>query len=101
MHEPDTAELQAASAGIEGLSVDSEQRDSLTADLLLSALHLLESERVAEAPDLRLLGHPLTEHDLRLGLERTYRSLARVANTQSEHIRLVDWANRVRPRTWT
>jgi serine/threonine-protein kinase PknG len=100
-HEPDTPELEAASAGIEGLSVDSEQRDSLTAGLLLCALDLLESERVAEAPDLRLLGHPLTEHDLRLGLERTYRSLARVANTQTEHIRLVDWANRVRPRTWT
>jgi serine/threonine-protein kinase PknG len=100
-HEPKIAELQAASASIQALSLDGEQRELLTADLLRSALGLLENERVAEDPELRLVGHPLTEQDVRLGLELTYRSLARVANTASERIRLVDWANRVRPRTWT
>jgi serine/threonine-protein kinase PknG len=100
-HEPDLDGLQTAGAAIEGLSLDSEQRDSLTADLLLSALFLLESERVVEDPDRRLLGHPLTDRELRLGIEHTYRSLARVANLHNERIRLVDWANRVRPRTWT
>jgi serine/threonine-protein kinase PknG len=100
-HEPETAELQAANAGIQALALDFEQRSSLTADLLLCALHLLEHERVVENPDLSLAGHPLTELDLRLGLEHTYRSLARVASTASERIRLVDSANRVRPRTWT
>jgi serine/threonine-protein kinase PknG len=100
-HEPKIAELQAAGTSIQALSLDGEQRELLTADLLRSTLNLLENERVAGDPELRLAGHPLTERDVRLGLERTYRSLARITNTASERIRLVDWANRVRPRTWT
>jgi serine/threonine-protein kinase PknG len=100
-HEPEIAELQAAGASIQALSLDGEQRELLIADLLRSALGLLENERVAEDPELRLAGHPLTERDVRLGLEGTYRSLARITNTANQRIRLVDWANRVRPRTWT
>ena len=50
---------------------------------------------------MTLGGRALVETQLRLGLERTYRSLAAVAPTPSERMRLVDEANRVRPRTWT
>ena len=50
---------------------------------------------------MTLGGRPLVESELRLGLERTYRSLAAVAPSAGERIRLVDEANRVRPRTWT
>jgi serine/threonine-protein kinase PknG len=46
-------------------------------------------------------GAALVESELRLGLERAYRSLAAVAATANERIRLVDEANRVRPKTWT
>ena len=99
--EPKITELHTADASMHALSLDGEQRASLTADLLRSALHLLENEQAAESPDLRLAGYPLTERDIRLGLERTYRALARVTTTPGERIRLVDWANRVRPRTWT
>ena len=49
---------------------------------------------------MRLLGLPLVERDLRVGLERSYRELARHAATRAERIALVDDANRVRPRTW-
>lgn len=98
---PEIAALQLAGAGIEALSLGPTQRASLTADLLLSALTLLEEEALGEAPGVQLAGHPLTERDVRLGLESTYRSLARVAGGAGERIRLVDWANRVRPRTWT
>jgi serine/threonine-protein kinase PknG len=100
-HEPEIAALQVAGASIEALSLEPTQRASLTADLLLSALTLLEGEAIGEAPGVQLAGHPLTERDVRLGLERTYRSLARVADSPGERIRLVDWANLVRPRTWT
>ena len=100
-HSPEIAELQAAGACIQALSLGPTQRASLTADLLRSALTLLESEAIGEAPDVQLVGHPLTKRDVRLGLERTYRSLARVAHGVDERIRLIDWANRVRPRTWT
>jgi serine/threonine-protein kinase PknG len=98
---PEVADLQKAGACIEALPLGPTQRASLTADLLASALTLLEGEAIGEAPDVQLAGHPLTERDVRLGLEGTYRSLARVAAGAGERIRLVDEANRVRPRTWT
>jgi serine/threonine-protein kinase PknG len=46
-----------------------------------------------------VLGCTLTERDLRFGLERAYRSLARLADTTPERVALVDQANAVRPRT--
>jgi serine/threonine-protein kinase PknG len=98
---PEVADLEAAGACIEALPLGPTQRASLTADLLTSALTLLEGEAIGEAPGILLAGHPLTERDVRLGLERTCRSLARVAAGAGERIRLVDEANRVRPRTWT
>ena len=98
---PEIAELQLASASIETLPLGPTQRASLTADLLRSTLNLFEEELIEDAPDLVLAGRPLTERDARLGLERTYRSLARAADSPGERIRLVDWANRVRPWSWT
>jgi serine/threonine-protein kinase PknG len=99
--DPEVADLQAASTGIEALSLESTQRAALVADLLLSALRSLDGEGIDEAPQVLLAGYPLTDRDVRLGLERTYRSLARAADSTPERVRLVDWANRVRPRTWT
>ena len=100
-HNPELADLQAADASIDALPLDLTQRASLVAELLLSALRLLDSEALDEAPDARLAGYPLTDYDMRLGLESTYRSLARVADGPEDRIGLIDWANRVRPRTWT
>ena len=37
---------------------------------------------------------------LRLGLERCYRSLARLSDTADQRVALVDRANSVRPVTW-
>jgi serine/threonine-protein kinase PknG len=97
---PEIAELRTAAARLDALALDGEQRGRLTADLLRAALDLLQTDRVAEDPAVTLGGRPLVEFELRLGLERTYRSLAAVAASASERIRLVDAANRVRPRTW-
>ncbi|ORV80907.1 serine/threonine-protein kinase PknG [Mycolicibacterium iranicum] len=44
-----------------------------------------------------ILGFPFTEHGLRLGVEASLRSLARVAPTQAHRYALVDLANSVRP----
>jgi serine/threonine-protein kinase PknG len=98
---PGITELRAAAAGIDKLALDGEQHGRLTADLLRSALDLVARDRSAEDPGVTLGGRPLVESELRLGLERTYRSLAAVATTVEERVRLVDAANRVRPRTWT
>jgi serine/threonine-protein kinase PknG len=47
----------------------------------------------------RVLGHRLTERDLRLGLERAYRVLAAMQSDTLRRYELVDRANAVRP--WT
>lgn len=44
-----------------------------------------------------ILGFPFTEHGLRLGVEASLRSLARLAPTQRHRYTLVDLANKVRP----
>jgi serine/threonine-protein kinase PknG len=50
-----------------------------------------------EASTNHILGFPFTEHGLRLGVEASLRSLARVAPTQRHRYTLVDMANKVRP----
>ena len=98
---PTIADLCAAAAGIDALTLEGEQHGRMTADLLQAALDLVAADRGAEDPAVTLGGRPLVETELRLGLERTYRSLAAVAAGAGERIRLVDRANHVRPRTWT
>jgi serine/threonine-protein kinase PknG len=75
-----------------------EVRARLTAAVLGAALPLAHANGVAP-PAASLLGYPLTEEGVRLGLEATYRDLARHARSASERIELVDRANEVRPRT--
>ncbi len=50
-----------------------------------------------EASTNHILGFPFTRHGLRLGVEASLRSLARVAPTQRHRYTLVDMANKVRP----
>jgi serine/threonine-protein kinase PknG len=99
--EPTLDDLREAGIILEGLPIGGEQRDRLTADLLKSALRLSLADGAVQDGRASLLGHRLVERDLRLGLERSYRALARRAGSRAERIRLVDEANRTRPRTWT
>jgi serine/threonine-protein kinase PknG len=98
---PTLDELLAAGSILETLPVEDEQRDRLTAELLAGALGVTLSGTTVANGRAALLGHGLAERELRLGLERTYRSLARRTASRSERVRLVDEANRARPRTWT
>jgi serine/threonine-protein kinase PknG len=95
------ADLLAAGANLEALSLGDEQRIRLGGELLKSALALVQGGELATPDDARLLGCRLVERDLRGGLEQSYRSLARYASSSAERYRLVDQANHVRPRTWT
>jgi len=85
---------------VDRLALDGARRDQLTAEVLEAALPLLGTNGHLDE-SIALLGHELTEPGLRLGLETTYRALARRAGTTEERIELVDRANRVRPRTLT
>jgi serine/threonine-protein kinase PknG len=98
---PVLEDLFAAGSILESLPLDGEQRERLTADILAAALRLASTGRAFDDGRSMLLGHRLVERELRLGLERSYRSLARRAGSRGELINLVDQANRTRPRTWT
>jgi serine/threonine-protein kinase PknG len=101
-HDPKLDELLQAGSILQGLSeLDAELRDRLSADVLSAALALSAKGRAFDDGRSQLLGHRLAERDLRLGLEQCYRSLARRTPDRAARIRLVDEANRARPRTWT
>jgi serine/threonine-protein kinase PknG len=91
------ADLTEAGTRLERLRLDAAVRQTLTAEVLQAGLALV---RQGAGPDHdRLLGCELTQRGLRLGLERSYRSLARLSATRPGRFTLVDQANGVRPRT--
>jgi serine/threonine-protein kinase PknG len=92
--------VRRAAAILEDLSLDGEQRDRLTIDVLEAAHDLLSRNGTTIDPAVPVLGHPFTDRALRLGLEAAYRAAARHAPTSAERIALVDRANQVRPWSW-
>jgi serine/threonine-protein kinase PknG len=98
---PQMDELRAAEATLRSLSLDPERRAGLTLRVLIGALALVDADRVGDGADGTILGVGLSDHELRLGIERGYRTLAHLTEDRDERIRIVDDANAVRPRTWT
>src|SRR5215472_9510930 len=94
---PVVDDLVRASIVIERLSLDGGDRAELATELLEAALDALLGG-VGAPSDALLLGSPFNEEAVRLGLERAYRELARLATGQ-EKIDLVDKANEKRPMT--
>ncbi|WP_141746733.1 tetratricopeptide repeat protein, partial [Streptomyces sp. LUP30] len=101
---PFQEDLVAAAAQVEALDaygLDPTRREQLSAEVLGCALDWILSGGRDAAPATRaLLGSELDERGLRFGLERSYRTLARLATGSEERIDLVERANRYRPRTW-
>lgn len=98
-------DLTAAAGQVEALDryLDAVRREQLSTEVLGCALDWVLSGNRRAAPaagERRLLGSALDERALRLGLERSYRTLARLAQGGEERIDLVERANRYRPRTW-
>lgn len=96
--EPAYEDLQAAAATIERLQLDAAERAALSADIFERALAGVQAGRIPSTA-AGVLGRELSERDLREGLERTYRTQARLAATAEERVRLVDRANTIRPRS--
>ncbi len=94
-------DLLVAGSVLQTLPVRGEQRVRLQAEVLESALALVERGGAFDDGRDSLLGYRFLERDLRFAVERSYRELARWAGSSSERIELVDRANQVRPRTWT
>ncbi|WP_068816497.1 serine/threonine-protein kinase [Phormidesmis priestleyi] len=95
---PGAQELRAASVAIEALTLDGVERHRLTQQVLETALHLVTTKAIPPTSAIAILGQPLEEPKIRKGLEKALRNLAHLA-TGDEKIRLVDEANRVRPRS--
>ncbi len=93
-------ETQLVDAGTRIDALPAEDRRSLQLRALATgvALRWLHAGRTPE--DARFLGVPFTENGLRRDTERTLRTLARSVRESGRRYRLVDLANRVRPRTW-
>jgi serine/threonine-protein kinase PknG len=94
LNEPD---LLDAASRLERLELDLERRARLSVEMIHKALSwVLARQRPAGG---RVLGHRLNERELRFGLERSYRVLAKLARDRQARAELVDLANTVRPRT--
>ncbi|MGW0993574.1 tetratricopeptide repeat protein [Streptomyces sp. NPDC002523] len=104
---PFLEDLTAAARQVEALQaygLDPARREQLSAEVLGCALDWILSGGQGSAQPATggrvLLGSGLDERGLRFGLERSYRTLARLAPGGEERIELVERANRYRPRTW-
>jgi serine/threonine-protein kinase PknG len=102
---PRLEDLASASALAEGLSLAEVSKLTLTSQILSAAVDQVSARSASSAAnglkdfkDLKIMGRPVEERQLRLGLESTLRGLARFL-PDGERIRLVDRANEVRPQT--
>ncbi len=95
---PSLEDLSGASAALESLALEGMERHRLAQQVLEAALKLVRSKAVRPSSSVLILGQPLQEFHIRQGLEKSFRAMAHLANGD-EKIRLIDEANRVRPRT--
>ena len=95
-HELSEQQIRDAARRVETLP-DTEPRVlQIRALVLGTAMDWIADHKASPAP---ILGFPFTDHGLRLGVEASLRSLARVATSQAHRYALVDLANEVRPIT--
>lgn len=94
-------DLLDASGRLERLGLDSARQARMSVEMFEAALRWVAVPAAgASVPRTgRVLGHGLTERELRIGLERAYRLLATFETDTLARYALVDAANAVRPRT--
>ncbi|MET1075880.1 MAG: tetratricopeptide repeat protein [Umezawaea sp.] len=98
--QPALVAITGAADRLAALELDVARRARLSVEVLQAAFDLLAAGGSTDpAGHGELLGCEISDRGLRLGLERHYRTLARLADTPEERFALVDRANAVRPRT--
>jgi serine/threonine-protein kinase PknG len=98
---PTLDDLTAASDALARLQAEPSVRLPLLRGVQAQALAMLLDGRAGADGALMVGGALFVEDDQRVALERTYRSLAKLADSGDERCDLVDLANAVRPRTRT
>ncbi len=95
-HELSEEQIRDAARRVEALPESEPRVLQIRALVLGTAMDWIADNTASPAP---ILGFPFTDNGLRLGVEASLRSLARVANSQTHRYALVDLANEVRPVT--
>jgi serine/threonine-protein kinase PknG len=95
---PSVADLTTAASRLDTLHLSPTEQARHGSGLLEVALSALKAKTVAPTADVKLFGCALNEREVRGGLERFYRELARTSVGDAK-ISLIDKANAVRPRT--
>lgn len=100
---PQESDLVESSGRIERLRLDAHRQATMAVEVFNTALEWLGASLTGGPPrpvgGSRVLGHALSERDVRFGLERAYRVLASLETDPLARYALVDQANAVRPRT--
>jgi hypothetical protein len=97
---PDKQILKEASNKLKSVVPYNYDAWRLHADLLLNAIHQLETRQLQPDGNFTLLAIPLREDDLRDAAESALRQCARFAGSAEKRIALIDEANRARRQTW-
>jgi serine/threonine-protein kinase PknG len=95
---PGGMDLARAAALVESLTLDSMKKQTLSSQILTSAIVLMTSKKLKPDQTVKLFGAPLQETPLRFNLEKSFRAMAQL-HTGEARISLVDRANSIRPRT--
>ena len=91
------SDLADAIASVDGVALDARDRQTYVVRAL--ELAIAEVRARGDQPNVKIAGCAATDHQLRLGAESSYRQLAALTERSDERVRLVDAANRIRPRT--
>ena len=94
----DLGRLGQALTSVDGVRLDTVEREGLTARILEKAVAIVGE---TGPQPLNIGPYAAQDETLRTALEASYRALAREAGTREERIALVDRANAVRPWTST
>ena len=95
-HELTENQIRDAARRVEALPSTEQRVLQIRALVLGTAMDWMTANQASPEP---ILGFPFTDRGLRLGVEASLRSLARVATSQAHRYALVDLANEVRPTT--
>ena len=93
---PTARHLADAAKTIETARIDNTERSTLAIEVLEQAHLAVVSGELAEDPEARVFGNPLTDEGLRRSLEQAYRDMGRVVETAGERFAWIDKANAIR-----
>jgi hypothetical protein len=97
---PSKEELLAAAEKLKTVVPYNYEAWRLHADLLLNAIHQLETRQLQPDDSVLLLATPLREDQMRHAAEVALRQCAHFADSAEKRIAHVDEANRIRLTTW-